>query len=134
MPRRTTGRSRTKNLVNSNILLKRTRNCTRTPPSRAPRRNMQKPHPNALVRRMVRVPTGIRRSAQRNGTQRLPLRPHSSSPCTSRPSQGWIADQRRTTTTLPIHPKTTSLKLTTKHFTEVFAVHSTSPQTRGLSW
>ena len=114
MPTRPTGRSSKTNTLHSNSLLKRTRTSTRTLPAPAKSRNMQKPHTAALDRRLVLIPTWARRSPQRNGTQRLPLRPHSSSPRTSRPHERRTTNKRRKTTTLPLRPKTSTKKI--KHF------------------
>ena len=131
MPRRPATRSRKTNPVHSNRILKRTHNHIRAPTPRAKSGNMQKPHTDALVRRMVRISTWTGGRPQRDGTQRLPLRPHRSSPRISRLGERRLTDPRRTAPTLPLRPKKTTQNLVFTRqfqFRGAFAVLSTSPR------
>jgi hypothetical protein len=111
MPRRPARISRKTNPRNSNRILKRAHNHARASPPPAKSRNMQKPHTAAVDRRMVRVSAWAGRSPQRNGAQRLPLRPHSSRPCTGGLDERGLTDQRGAAPPLPLCPKETAQNL-----------------------
>jgi hypothetical protein len=70
-------------------------------------RNMQRRNPKTMGRKLVRPAQRLKRSPQRNGKKRLPLRPHSRSPRTNRLSERRHTHARRQTTPIPIRPKTT---------------------------
>jgi hypothetical protein len=114
MPRRTTRVSCKTNPRNHNNILKRTYLHARTPPPSSKSRNLQKPHPTALDRRMVFLTPRTRRGSQRNGTQRLPLRPHGSRPRPGGLDEGGVADQRGAASPLPLCPKETAQNMNLK--------------------
>ena len=70
-------------------------------------RNMQRRNPKTLGRKLVLRATRLKRSPQRNGTQRLPLRPHSRSPRSNRLGERWHPHPRRKTPQIPIRTKKT---------------------------
>lgn len=90
----------------------------RTPSSTTTRRNMQRRNPKTLGRKLVRPATRTKRSPQRNGTTRLPLRPHRRSPRPNRPSKRRHTHPRRQTPQIPIRTKKTSTLMASqkRHF------------------
>jgi len=80
----------------------------RTPSTTTTRRNMQRRNPKTLGRKLVLRAARLKRSPQRNGTQRLPLRPNSRSPRANRPRQRRHINKRRKTTQVPIRTKKTT--------------------------
>jgi hypothetical protein len=84
-------------------------NCSRRTPTTTPQsRNMQRCNPKTLGRKLVLSAARLKRSPQRNGKKRLPLRPNRRSPRPNRPSQRRHPNPRRQTTPIPIRPKKTS--------------------------
>jgi len=79
----------------------------RTPSTTATRRNLQRRNPKTLGRKLVLRAARLKRSPQRNGTQRIPLRPHSRSPRPNRFGERWHTHARRKTTQIPIRTKKT---------------------------
>ncbi len=71
-------------------------------------RNMQRRNPKTLGRKLVLHAKRTKRSPQRNGKKRLPLRPNRRSPRPHRPRQRRHPKPRRQTTPIPIRPKKTT--------------------------
>lgn len=84
------------------------RQLHRAPATATTRRNMQRRNPKTLGRKLVLRATRFKRSPQRNGTQRLPLRPHSRSPRTNRFGQRRNPYASRKTATIPIRTEATA--------------------------
>ncbi len=79
----------------------------RTPSTTTQSRNMQRRNPKTLGRKLVQPTKRTKRSPQRNGKKRLPLRPNRRSPRPNRPRQRRHPKPRRQTTPIPIRPKKT---------------------------
>jgi hypothetical protein len=72
-------------------------------------RNMQRRNPKTLGRKLVLRAARFKRSPQRNGKKRLPLRPHSRSPRPNRLGERRHPYTRRKTTQIPIRTKKTPI-------------------------
>jgi len=106
IPRRPAANRRRPNTLHSN------RTHERHPPHRTPSttrqsRNMQRRNPKTLGRKLVLHAARLKRSPQRNGTTRLPLRQNSRSPRANRLGERRHTHPRRKTTQIPIRPKKT---------------------------
>jgi hypothetical protein len=109
IPRRPTANRRRPNTLHSHRQTQKysTIHRRRTPSTPTQSRNMQRRNPKTLGRKLVLSTARIKRSPQRNGKKRLPLRPNRRSPRPNRPRQRRHPKPRRKTTTIPIRPKKT---------------------------
>ncbi len=107
IPRRPTANRRRPNTLHRNHKTQRHPTNHRKTSTTTQSRNMQRRNPKTLGRKLVQPTTRTKRSPQRNGKKRLPLRPNSRSPRPNRPRQRRHPKPRRQTTPIPIRPKKT---------------------------
>lgn len=108
MPRRTTTNGSGPHTINTNRKTETNSTHNGKGSGTAKGRNMQRRHPKTMGGRLVLNTKNSKRSPQRNGKTRVPLRPHSRSPRPHRPSKRRHPNKRRKTTPIPIRPKKTT--------------------------